>query len=133
MYFNIKTRPEFIMKKPLITENQFNYIIFFNISLLLIISLGGTILYKTNVLTYLTFNSVYKFVLYFVAIPITVSMRLMRWTGMIPAYKANILKVFWPNVDEEHYPRYFKFVKVFNWVMILVVLVVSYLAITNRI
>lgn len=56
------------MKMPLITENQFNYIKLFNIGLLLIIGVGGTILYKTNILKYIEFNSVYKFVLYFISL-----------------------------------------------------------------
>jgi hypothetical protein len=121
------------MKKSLITENQFNYIHLFNVSLLLFIGLTGTILYKSNLLTNSEFSSFYKFVLYFISIPITLLLRLMQWTGMIPEYKTNPLKVFWPNFDEEHYPRYYKFVKIFNWVILSVILAISYLLLTNRI
>ncbi len=121
------------MKMPLITENQFNYIKLFNIGLLLIIGVGGTILYKTNILKYIEFNSVYKFVLYFISLPIAISLRLMQWSGIIPMYKTNVFKVFWPKFDEVHYSGYFKFVKIFNWVIILSILIVSYLLITNRI
>ncbi len=121
------------MNKINITEKQFNCIHLFNISLLILIAFVCPILYKSNVLTHSEFSSFYRYILYFVSIPITLLLRLTQWTGIIPQYKTNPIKVFWPRFDEVHYPKYFKFVKIFNWIILLVTLIISYLSITIRI
>lgn len=122
------------MNKINLSEKQLNMV--YLIGLVLLLTPG--ILYIVDSKIGLIGNpdlllSANKFILWYVLVPVFVLIKLGQWVNVIPVYQPNALKVIWPNFNQENYPRYFLFTKVFNVVIIILALLVAYLAFNNKI
>ena len=121
------------MKNPIINEVQFNYIKLFNVVLLLTIAITGYILFRYNFITYSVYQTIFEKVLIFVSIPIVLVIRILQWTGLIPAFNTNPLMLIWPQLNQSNYPTLFKYSKVFNIILLFVILIWSYMNIKHGI
>ena len=122
------------MKKPLLTEKQYN-LIEFCLAFFFLFVMSSVILNRTiKLLPVVWVHQIWTSLLFYVFFPLRLILTISKWTKLIPDYKANILSVIWPNYSQENYPRLHLSFQVAN-ILIAVgfVLICAYLIITHKI
>ncbi len=110
------------MKKPLLTEKQYNLIQFFIVCSFILIFMFTFLNHKLHFLPVLTLHNAWTKVLFFVLLPIGLGLRILIWTKVIPSYTANPLGVIWPNYSNENYPKVYMGIQVIKVVFVIILL-----------
>ena len=133
MYFYTFDKKLTSMKKPLLTEKQYNIVQFFIVCSFMLIFILTFLNHKLHFLPVLTLHNAWGKFLYFVLLPISLGLRILIWSKVIPNYAANPLSVIWPNYSKENYPRLHLSFQVVNILIVVGVLIWAYLMITHKI
>ena len=121
------------MKKPLLTEKQYN-LIEFCLAFFFLFVMSSVILNRTiKLLPVVWVHQIWTSLLFYVFFPLRLILTISKWTKLIPDYNPNILSVIWPNYSKENYPRLHLSFQVVNILIVVGVLIWAYLMITHKI
>jgi hypothetical protein len=122
MYFYTFDKKLTSMKKPLLTEKQYNLVQFFIVCSFMLIFMLTFLNHKLHFLPVLTLHNAWGKFLYFVLLPIVLGLVLLKRLKLIPDYTRNYLSAIWPNYSNENYPKVYMGIQVIKIIFVIILL-----------